>query len=238
MKATFKRYELKYFMTCEQKERLMQLINVYMDSDKYGKSCIYNIYYDTEEFLLIRRSIEKPVYKEKLRVRSYGKPKTDGKVFLELKKKYKSVVYKRRIEIEAEKLDNYFTNDYSLDNSQISREIDYFKSFYEDIAPRVFLSYDREAFFGKEDMDFRITFDQNIMWRESDLDFYSENYGNKIIGENMVLAEIKVAGAMPLWLTKFFSENHIYKTSFSKYGTAYKQILKNNLEVHHASWYI
>ncbi|MFI3205891.1 MAG: polyphosphate polymerase domain-containing protein [Clostridia bacterium] len=235
MKATFKRYELKYFMTCEQKERLMQLINVYMDSDKYGKSCIYNIYYDTEEFLLIRRSIEKPVYKEKLRVRSYGKPKTDGKVFLELKKKYKSVVYKRRIEIEAEKLDNYFTNDYSLDNSQISREIDYFKSFYEDIAPRVFLSYDREAFFGKEDMDFRITFDQNIMWRESDLDFYSENYGNKIIGENMVLAEIKVAGAMPLWLTKFFSENHIYKTSFSKYGTAYKQILKNNLEVHHAS---
>ncbi|MFI3324935.1 MAG: polyphosphate polymerase domain-containing protein [Clostridia bacterium] len=234
MKTTFKRYELKYFMTKEQKEKLLELFKTYMVADKFGKSCIYNIYYDTPEFLLIRRSIEKPVYKEKLRARSYGMAKSDSTVFLELKKKYKSVVYKRRIELHQDDLNHYFEYHDNQD-SQISKEIDYFKSFYDDIAPRVFLAYDREAYFGKEDSDFRVTFDEDIIWRDTDLSLCSSKYGNNILNENTVLAEIKVAGAMPLWLTKFLSDNKIYKTSFSKYGNAYKQILDKRKEINYAS---
>lgn len=235
MKTTFKRYELKYFLNYEQKEKLMELFNTHMIADQYGKSSIFNIYYDTSEFLLIRRSIEKPVYKEKLRVRSYGQARQDSKVFLELKKKYKSIVYKRRIELKEDDAEHYFENSYELNHSQISNEIDYFKSFYKDIAPRVFLAYDREAFFGKDDEDFRVTFDDNIVWRDNDLSLCSRKYGNEILPKGVVLAEIKVSGGMPLWLADFLCENKIYKTSFSKYGTAYKQIIKNTKEIYHAS---
>lgn len=224
-KSVFKRYELKYLVTKEQKENLLQLFQCYMNPDEFGQSSIFNLYYDTEDFLLIRRSIDKPVYKEKLRVRSYGSANGDTKVFLELKKKYKSVVYKRRISLAEEKVTSYFDGDYDLPDTQIGKEIDYFKQMYKGIAPRVFIAYDREAFFGKDNGDFRVTFDENILWRDWDLSLCGEKYGNRIIPKGMALMEIKVAGGIPLWLTHFLTANKIYKTSFSKYGNAYKEIL-------------
>lgn len=225
-KTTFKRYELKYFITKKQKTELMALFQHYMRPDEFGQNSIFNIYYDTPDFLIIRRSIEKPaIYKEKLRLRSYGRAHDDTQVFLELKKKYQSVVYKRRIALAAQDADDYFADAYTLPPTQIGKEIDYFKTVYTGIAPKVFIAYDREAFFAIDDSDVRITFDENIVWRDEALSLKSEKYGQRLIPEDMALMEVKVAGGIPLWLTEFLTKNKIYKTSFSKYGNTYKAII-------------
>ena len=234
-KSVFKRYELKYLVTKQQKAELLALFDRYMNPDEFGQSSIFNLYYDTADFLLIRRSLDKPVYKEKLRLRSYGRASSDTKVFLELKKKYKSVVYKRRISLSEENATGYFEDRFALPDTQIGKEIDYFKTMYEGIAPVAFIAYDREAFFGKENSDFRVTFDENILWRDYDLSLCSEKYGNPILPEGMALMEIKVAGGIPLWLTHFLTVHKIYKTSFSKYGNAYKEILKRKKELSHVA---
>ncbi len=223
--STFKRYELKYIITEEQKEALLKLFEEHMMPDEYGKYTIFNLYFDTPDYLLIRRSIEKPVYKEKLRARSYGQTQHDENIFLELKKKYKHVVYKRRITLDEETMMGYFLDQEALPDTQIGKEIDYFKSLYNQIAPRVFIAYDRMAFFGKERDDLRITFDEDIMWRNENLSLCSKKYGERILEDGEVLMEIKVVGGMPLWLSHFLAEQKIYKTSFSKYGRAYKQLM-------------
>ncbi|MFI3174462.1 MAG: polyphosphate polymerase domain-containing protein [Bacillota bacterium] len=230
VKSTFKRYELKYLLTRQQKEKLLVRFKEYMVPDAYGENVLFNLYYDTPDFLLIRRSIEKPVYKEKLRVRSYGKAEKDTKVFLELKKKYKSVVYKRRITLTQVESEQYFKDEFELKSSQIANEINYFKKMYQGISPRVFISYHREAFFGKEDKEFRVTFDDQILWRDTDLSLCSEEGGTAILDSDNVVMEIKVANGIPLWLVEFLTENEIYKTSFSKYGNAYKAIVKRDSE--------
>ncbi len=233
--STFKRYELKYFITPEQKNALLKLFDAHMVPDPHGASEIFNLYYDTPDFLLIRRSLEKPVYKEKLRVRSYGRAQEDTPVFLELKKKYKSVVYKRRISLPEEEASQYFSDDTPLEASQIGREIDYFKTLYPHLEPRVFISYQREAYFGQTDDTFRITFDDQILWRDQDLTLCSQASGHTILPENTILMELKVAGGIPLWLTSFLTEHHLTKTSFSKYGTAYRQLTGEERKDHHVA---
>ena len=225
---TFKRYELKYLITKKQKQMIQEAFEPYMKGDEYGKSTICNIYFDTPDSLLIRRSLEKPVYKEKLRVRSYGRASEDGEVFVELKKKYKSVVYKRRVNATEQEAMEYLCKGVPLPKqSQITEEIDYVFEFYKDLSPAVYLSYEREAFYGKEDRELRITFDENILWRNEDISLCSEVYGEPILKQGYALMEIKIAEAMPLWLVKLLSDNHIYKTSFSKYGCAYQEMLRN-----------
>jgi len=222
---TFKRYEIKYLISAEQKKALLKAMEPYMVSDAYGRSTICNIYYDTKDKLLIRRSLEKPLYKEKLRVRSYGTAKPDGTVFVEIKKKYDSVVYKRRIGVEEKAAMAYLNGGVALRNTdQITEEIKYFCKLYQDLEPAVYLSYEREAFYGKEDENLRITFDENILWREEDISLCSKVYGAPLLEKGQVLMEIKVAAAMPLWLARLLSEQKIFQTSFSKYGTAYAQM--------------
>lgn len=233
--STFKRYELKYFITPQQKAQLLMLFQGHMVPDIHGASCIYNLYYDTPDFLLIRRSLEKPVYKEKLRVRSYGRAKADSPVFLELKKKYKSVVYKRRISLSQTDATEYFTQNSPLHGSQIGREIDYFNSIYPQLAPRMFISYQREAFFDAEDDSFRITFDDHILWRDQELTLCSQSGGYSILPPDTVLMELKVSGGIPLWLTQFLTQEHITKTSFSKYGTAYRQLMDGERTDYHVA---
>ena len=220
-KYTFKRWELKYRMSKEQYERFLPYIEQYLSLDKYGLTTIQSLYFDTETDLLIRRSIEKPNYKEKLRLRSYGLSTDDSLLFLEIKKKFEKVVYKRRIKIkEKDCLDWIRTKQYNLTN-QIEKEIDYFIKFYQTLKPRMLLIYDRAAYTQKES-DLRITFDTNIRYRDYDLDLSKGFYGNQLIDDNIILMEIKSSTAFPLWLVKKLSEEKIYKTSFSKYGTAYK----------------
>jgi hypothetical protein len=227
-KATFKRYEIKYILTLQQAYELKKLMMEYMIADKYGNSTICNIYFDTPDFLLIRRSMDKPFYKEKLRLRSYGVSSHDGTVYAELKKKYDSVVYKRRIDMKESDAMKCLAGDGALPDCQIGREIGYCFERYKGLAPRVFLSYERQAFFGKDNEDFRMTFDKNIIWRDYDLSLCKGVYGNSVLRENQVLLEVKIADALPLWLVKFFSEHKIYKSSFSKYGAAYCQMISGN----------
>ena len=224
--TVFKRYEIKYMITLEQKEKVLAAIKPYMKPDRYGRTTIRNIYYDTNTYLLIRRSIEKSTYKEKLRIRSYGRAKPDSTVFVELKKKYKHVVYKRRIALPNNEAMGWLSGEsHTNKRTQISNEIDYFMGYYGTLHPTVFLSYEREAFYTNDGSDFRVTFDDNILCRQEDLSLESEVYGTPILPEGMVLMEIKCSGGIPLWMTEVLSRERIYKTSFSKYGTAYKTLI-------------
>ena len=230
VQTVFKRREVKYLLSREQYEQLRLRMEEYMQLDEFGRHTINNIYFDTPDFLLIRRSIEKPVYKEKLRLRSYGKVEKDSKAFVEIKKKYKSVVYKRRISISYDDAMSYLCEGKKVMDTQISHEIDYFMKHYENLQPAVVLTYERQAFFGKEDPDFRMTFDENILWRDYDLSLTKGVYGTPILSEGQVLMEVKAANALPLWLVKIMSDLHIYKTSFSKYGNAYRMIMERESE--------
>ena len=221
----FERYEIKYLITDSQRKTVMQAMRDYMKPDEYGKSTICNIYYDTPDYYLIRHSLEKPVYKEKLRVRSYGTAGSRDNVFVELKKKYQDVVYKRRLSLPEREAMFYLGSDAKggLDG-QIGSEIDYFRFFYRELAPKVYISYDREAFYDREDDSFRVTFDENIMWRDRDLSLTKAPYGHRILPPGASLMEVKTSGGIPLWMTSVMSANGIFKTSFSKYGRAFEAL--------------
>lgn len=224
--TVFKRYELKYMLTLDQKQKVLAAISPYMKLDKYGRTTIRNLYYDTNTYLLIRRSIERPVYKEKLRIRSYSKAEADSTVFVELKKKYKQVVYKRRISLPHKKAVEWLSGQEHPDkHTQIANEIDYFLELYGTLHPTIFLSYEREAYYATDGSDFRITFDDNILCRGEALSLESDTFGTPILDKNKVLMEIKCSGGIPLWMTKILSEEKIYKTPFSKYGTAYRTLI-------------
>lgn len=222
--TVFKRYELKYLLTPEQKEKMLRTMEPYMKPDQYGKTTIRNLYYDTDTYLLIRRSIEKPAYKEKLRIRSYTRAEDDSLVFVELKKKYKSVVYKRRVSLPNQEAIAWLSGDkHCNQHTQITNEIDYVIQLYGSLYPTVFLSYERQAYYCQDGSDFRVTFDNNILCRQHDLSLNSKIYGKPILPENMTLMEIKCSGGIPIWMTRILSQEKIYKTSFSKYGTAYAE---------------
>lgn len=224
--TVFKRYEIKYMLTQEQKLKVLQVLEPYMALDEYGRTTIRNLYFDTDNYRLIRRSIDKPAYKEKLRVRSYKQADADSTVFVELKKKYQSVVYKRRIALPQLAAMQWLMGENPCPkDTQISREVDYFLAYYRTLRPVVFLSYEREAYFEKNGGDFRVTFDDTILCRREDLSLESKVHGTSLLPEGMVLMEIKCCGGMPLWMSRVLSEQHIYRTSFSKYGTAYQTMI-------------
>lgn len=224
--STFKRYEIKYLLTYQQKKEIIQAMQPYMKLDKYGHTTIRNIYYDTDNFRLVRRSMEKPVYKEKLRIRSYKTAAPNDSVFVELKKKYKKVVYKRRLTISEEDAMKSFGQDLPLPvHSQIADEIEYFRSFYEGLRPAVFLTYEREAFYELNGGDFRVTFDENILYRDYDISLGSRVYGTPLLNKDETLMEIKTSGGLPLWMSHELNRLKIYQTSFSKYGSAYLNMI-------------
>ncbi len=237
--STFQRKEIKFLLSLEQYEALLEEIHKYMEPDKYcvgGRDYgIYNIYYDTPDDYLIRESISKPFYKEKIRLRSYYSPASpDDKVFLEIKKKVGGIVTKRRVTMTLAEADAYLfqhKKPVGMDKyiqKQIFAELDVFLSNYP-VAPKQYISYQRSAFFGKDDHDFRLTFDREITERRYDLSLAQPSYGAQIIAPNQRLMEVKIAGAMPLWLSKKLAELQIYKISFSKYGKAYQRFIRNQL---------
>ena len=221
--TVFKRYELKYILTREQKNAILAAMEPYMQMDAYGRTTIRNVYYDTDSYRLIRRSIEAPLYKEKLRLRSYCRADENSTVFMELKKKYDSVVYKRRLALTEKEAAGWIGGGrLSRGDTQISREIDYFISHYPGLHPAVFISYEREAYFTKEKSDFRVTFDENILFRQEDVSLAAPVWGIPVLPDDAVLMEIKCSGGIPMWMVSALSRNSVRKTSFSKYGTAYK----------------
>ena len=179
---------------------------------------------------MIRASLEKPVYKEKLRSRSYGPAAPDGTVFLELKKKYDGIVYKRRIALTAQAVEDYFADTAPLpSDGQIAREIDYFRAFYRNLRPTLYLSYDRCAFFSNVSRDLRVTFDRHIAWRREALRLTAPAGGREVLAPGWSLMEIKAADAIPFWLAEALGRGGIRQTSFSKYGEAYKTILSEQI---------
>lgn len=223
----FQRYEFKYLMDRRQLQAILTAMAPYTVPDEYSHSSIRNLYLDTPDYRLIRRSLERPVYKEKLRVRSYGQAGEQDQVFVELKKKYQSVVYKRRISLPQEQALACMDGRQPWPDSQIGAELAYTMEFYKALRPAVFLSYERDSFRGVEDEEFRVTFDSQIRYRQEELTLDSDTWGTPILPSGQVLMELKVAGGLPLWMAHVLSEQRIFKTSFSKYGAAYQDIMLN-----------
>ena len=184
--ATFQRYEAKYLLTALEKEQILKKMSAHMRLDAYGRTTIRNIYFDTDSYRLIRRSLEKPVYKEKLRMRSYQAVGPEDPVFVELKKKFQSVVYKRRLVLPEQEAMTCFRRGAPLPaQSQIAREIEYFRTYYQSLHPAVFLSYEREAYYALDGSDFRVTLDENILYRQNDLWLGSNVYGYPLLRDGI-----------------------------------------------------
>lgn len=224
----FRRVEKKYLLTSMQYALVMrQLMACGMKPDDYGKHTISNIYYDAEDYALIRASLEKPIYKEKLRLRAYGVPTMEGKAFVEIKKKFKGVVYKRRVALPLRQcIEGLEQGSMPLKAGQIGREIDAMNARY-DLSPKVMLCYDREAMYHRSTPELRITFDEDIRFREDELDLTQGSSGWLILPRGRRLMEVKLPGVMPIWLARLFEENGVRETSFSKYGMVYRQYLMN-----------
>lgn len=220
---TFERVEEKYLLTSAQYQAIMQGLRGRMQPDMFGRSTISSIYYDTQDYSLIRSSLDKPDYKEKLRVRAYGTATTQSTVFVELKKKFDGVVYKRRAALPLEQVNRLVAGKETEADTQITREIQYFVRQYQP-EPRVLLSYRRVAYTGAEN-GLRITFDDDIRFRTNALRLTSGNWGQELLAPGMTLMEIKASGAMPLWLCELLSEHRVYPTSFSKYGICYRDFI-------------
>lgn len=233
----FNRIEKKYLISEDIYDKFYEAIKDYMDVDEFCQNgkfySINNIYFDTDENDLIRTSLDKPVYKEKLRLRSYGVPKLEDKVFLEIKKKYRGIVNKRRTILTLQQaydflFDGIIPSEGDYLNEQVIKELDFFMKFYSPKA-KLFLAYDRMAMFGKEDNDLRITFDRNIRTRRDNLRLEKGDEGSQLLEKGMVLLEIKTPTSFPLWLTSILTENDMKGVSFSKYGTEYKNYVLNEM---------
>ena len=221
-KETFERKEVKYLLGWKQYEALRRRLSPYVEEDAYGKTQILNIYFDTPDFRLVRRSLEKPAYKEKLRLRTYKIPDDATTAFVEIKKKYRSIVYKRRIDMTYRQAIDYLCHGIEApQRSQISDEIDYFLTFYRQIVPAMKIRYERIAMAGRYDPEIRITFDRNLQW-SMNLDLQDTEEGVPILDGNQILMELKVQGAIKPAIADILNELAIYPVSFSKYGRGFE----------------
>jgi hypothetical protein len=216
------RIEKKFLLTEAETDRLRKKLAQYVLPDAYYFSTIKNVYYDTSTFSLIRASIEKPAFKEKLRLRSYSTPSSADEVFVELKRKCRGIVYKRRIPMALGDAVRFLSHDHSpADPDQVTREISYLLSRY-DLEPRVCVNYERLAFKGAHQDNLRITFDSKLSWQTHDPSLSCPDWGEPALADDLRIMEIKCTGAMPLWLSRLLSLEDIYPRSFSKYGYIYK----------------
>lgn len=228
--SVMKRYELKYVLSKQQVERFKTKILEHMKIDKYGLTTISSIYYDTPSYTLINKSIEKPLYKEKIRLRSYGLANNNSSVFLEIKRKNEKIVYKRRIATSESKADKFFKYGEELGGEQISRELQAFKDNYKVLEPKYIIIYDRLAYY-QDNSDVRITLDMNPRYRVNDLNLHTSLDGISLLNEGEAILEIKVQHSVPLWLVDILTKEKIYQSSFSKVGTAHKREMTKKIKI-------
>lgn len=220
--VVMKRYELKYLLTPEQTAYFTKAIEGHMVMDHFGLTSIASLYYDTPDFRLIRTSIEKPPFKEKIRLRSYGLATMESPVFLELKRKAYGIVYKRRVQSTIPLVQKFFGGEGDIcAGGQINREITNFRDYYQDLGPACLVIYDRTAYY-EPGGDLRLTIDYRPRYRTEDLKLTCSMDGILLLDQGYTILEIKVQQAIPLWLTKILTDGKIYKTSFSKVGAAYR----------------
>jgi len=234
MKSIFKRNENKYLVSKEQAEAFQNILSQYMELDKFGEYLVQNIYYDTKNWDLIRTSIEKPLYKEKVRLRCYNIPNNESKLFLELKKKYKGIVYKNRITIPYNKFPEISQSSVmhlvTKRDSQISRELSFFMEKYN-VCGKIYIAYRRKAFTETEQKELRVTFDSDIRFRLEKLDFLNPDEGIILLPKDKIVMEIKAPGIIPLWMARALSENKIFPAPFSKYGKCYTGFIIKQPEI-------
>ena len=227
--TVMKRYELKYLMNAEQTAFLREKLAGHMQADRFGLTSIASLYYDTPDLRLIRASIEKPIFKEKIRLRSYGLATERSPVFLELKRKAYGIVYKRRVESTVPLVHKFFSGDCDIfAGGQINREITAFRDHYKTLAPSCLIIYDRTAYF-EPDGDLRLTIDDRPRYRADDLSLTQSMDGIPLLNDGWTILEVKVQQSVPLWLSSVLAEGRIYKSSFSKYGEAYRRQLRNRV---------
>ncbi len=230
MAEFFRRIEKKYMLNTKQYNEVLKRMNSKMKEDAYGVSKICNIYFDSPNYELARRSIEKPFYKDKVRLRSYNTPNKDSKVYLEIKRKVYGVVTKRRIALILKDAEKYLKfGKMQHEDMQVANEIDYYFKYY-DLEPKAYISYDRCAYYDINDENFRITFDRNIIARTDDLDLKIESYGEKILPDYNYVMEVKTLGAIPLWFVKIISDLKLQQCTYSKYGEVYTNIIMEDYD--------
>ena len=228
--AVFERYENKYLLDQHQYQRLQECLDGRMERDGYGLHTICTVYYDTDDYAIIRRCLEKPKFKEKLRLRSYGVPNEETQVFPEIKKKARGIVYKRRVSMPYGDALRYLSRRQPGGDGQIFQEFNWLLASYGSLAPRIFLSYERDSWKGRGDASLRLTLDREILWRSEALDLRRGAWGEALLEPGQVLMEVKIANAAPLWLAEALSENRIFPISFSKCGRAFETLCKNKLD--------
>ena len=237
--STFKRFEIKYLIGREDAETFVGKLALRMNLDEHcpeGEGYrISSVYFDTSDRALIRHSLSHPLYKEKLRMRSYEGPKQDEDlVFLEIKKKFGGVIGKRRATMTLRQAEDFVSTGLEPQlkgyiNNQVKEEIAYFLSVYE-VRPSAYISYTRLAFSGGQDRGLRVTFDTDIVARSSEASLRRPSYGEHIIKEDQVLMEIKFASSVPLWLAAMLSEAGFRRQGFSKYGTEHEMALSHLIQ--------
>lgn len=230
---SFERKEKKYLLTSTQMKYFQKATADRLEADRYGKHTINSLYLDTEDYSIIRHSIDKPAFKEKIRLRSYGNAKGNSPVYLELKKKLSGITYKRRIQMPYDSALSYILNGDKPDtNEQIFKEIDWFMKYNNFPKPKAFIACDRLAFFDKTNPDIRVTFDFDIRWRNYKLRLGSSE-GYRLTEPGICLMEIKIPDAMPMYMSELLSGLETFPTSFSKYGTVYENYLAREEQMRH-----
>ena len=218
----FARVEKKFLATDVQTEGFLNAVSAYVKPDLYPSSDVNNVYYDTPDRLLIRRSLDKPTYKETLRLRCYGVPDDQTTAYIELKKKFQRVVYKRRLSMPYADAVS-FLDGKREPATQIEREVRWMFRIYPGLSPAYCIFYHRDSVIGVEDAEIRITVDRDIRWRDTDTDVRLGNYGRDLLPPHMRIIELKVHGSMPLWMVHALSAQQIKPATFSKYGNAFRQ---------------
>ncbi len=230
--SAFKRYESKFILDSSQYNLVLPALMEQMQPDQNCRDgsgyIINNIYYDTEDSRIIRHSLAKPYYKEKLRLRCYGGPAgPDSQVFLEIKKKIDGMVNKRRVELTLDQAQQFLNHgvypgspDYM--QRQVLKEIGCFLQRNE-VKPVTYISYKRTALFGLNQPDLRITLDSDIITRREQLSLSVPRFGECLLPPGHHLMEVKVAHALPFWLAHLLAEHQVYPASYSKYGREYSQ---------------
>ncbi len=225
--SVMERYEYKYLLDADQTEYLRRRLKGHMQPDAYGRTSIASLYYDTPDRRLIRRSLERPAFKEKLRLRSYGLASENSPVYLELKRKASGIVYKRRVQCSVGQAAAFISvGGLPGKSGQISRELAAFRANYRALEPACLIIYDRTAYF-EPDGDLRLTIDESPRYRTQGLDLTLSMDGQLLLEVGWMILEVKLQQAMPLWLSAILSEGGIFKSSFSKYGEAYTRQLSD-----------
>ncbi|RPA65011.1 polyphosphate polymerase domain-containing protein [Aerococcus agrisoli] len=241
LKNVFQRKETKYILDEEKFHAFFHDLQEEMQVDEYGQHTILSLYFDTDDFQLIRKSMDKPVYKEKFRIRAYGVPCEGSMIFLEIKKKVQGIVYKRRVPMQYEEYVHWLetgefpvhTGNVTSISKQIEEEITWLFKQNKNLQPKVLIAYDRVSLFDKEDGEFRVTFDQNIRYRNDHLALVQGDVGEPVAPGLGILMEVKALGAYPLWFVALLDKYEIRKSSFSKYAETYERHLFKQEDIIH-----